>query len=212
MDKDALSSATVRRGLVRKFPEAWKPRRPSGNFVQRPLWMVAWLARNSAKLSQLLHPGILAIVVVLVLVLVVVVVASFTWTRRLLAFRPLDDNYRGDRFCPATATPRFPRSAPLSDIKRDLLKRYFVYIPITLEDGVGVGKVFGQSFFRFVLLRHLDAASSYRRNPGPINFQDREFLFRSLAIQRFQVWIGEDDARSCSYGCNIQNGRKFHEL
>ena len=197
MDKDALSSATVRRGLVRKFPEAWKPRRPSGNFVQRPLWMAAWLARNSAKLSQLLHPGILAIVVVLVLV---VVVASFTWTRRLLAFRPLDDNYR------------FPRSAPLSDIKRDLLKRYFVYIPITLEDGVGVGKVFGQSFFRFVLLRHLDAASSYRRNPGPINFQDREFLFRSLAIQRFQVWIGEDDARSRSYGCNIQNGRKFHEL
>lgn len=134
MDKDALSSATVRRGLVRKFPEAWKPRRPSGNFVQQPLWMAAWLARNSAKLSQLLHPGILAIAIAVVLV-VVVVVASFTWTRRLLAFRPLDDNYRCDRFCPATATPRFPpgsRSAPLSDIKRDLLKRYFVYTPINV--------------------------------------------------------------------------------
>lgn len=95
--------------------------------------MAAWLARNSAKLSQLLHPGILAIAIAVVLV-VVVVVASFTWTRRLLAFRPLD-NYRCDRFCPATATPRFPpgsRSAPLSDIKRDLLKRYFVYTPITV--------------------------------------------------------------------------------
>lgn len=50
--------------------------------------------------------------------------ASFAWTRLSLSspFDHVDDNYRSDRFCPASAAPRFPPVPvdPLSDVKRTI--------------------------------------------------------------------------------------------